>query len=199
MGYMHTTRANVSPRRWNSIDGFTLVELLVSTFIGAIILTAVITVFLMIGKTQTNAGQYVEMQRDAQRALERFGEDTRMASKVITGVVGSGTITDITLIVPQTIGAGTDSVRYYFTGNTFRRIGPDPVTGAANTTTILATNVQNGQFKRWKLASIGPANVDLETDLLQVQVLMKQQRATAVSTTDLVVSASYLLRNHKTS
>jgi prepilin-type N-terminal cleavage/methylation domain-containing protein len=185
-------------RRSRRDGGFTMIELLVAAFISAIILSAVLTVFLMIGKIQTNAGYYIDMERDAQRALERFSEDARMATKVTT--VAAATIIDITLTVPHTSDSGTDSVRYYYdsTNKAFIRIGPDPVTGVANTTTTLATNVQSCSFKPWKLASIGPATNDLETDLLQIQLLMKKQRATAVGTTDLVVSASYLLRNHKT-
>jgi prepilin-type N-terminal cleavage/methylation domain-containing protein len=198
---MHIIEAEKDTARSAPADqrGFTLVELLVSTFLGAIILAAVLTVFVMIAKTQNNVGQYVDMERDAQRALERFSQDARMASLLSTGIVGSTTpITDITLTIPQTNGAGVDTVRYYFSGNRLIRYGRDPVTNAANTTTVLATDVQSGQFKRWKLASIGPADVDPETDLLQIQILMKKQRSTAVSTSDLVVSASYLLRNHKT-
>ena len=185
-------------RAANNESGFTLIELLVSTFIGTIILSAVLTVFVMMGKIQINAGFYADMARDAQRALERFSEDARCASKVVTVVASP--IIDITLTVPQATGSGSDSIRYYYdvSSKRFLRFGPDPVTGVANTTTILAENVQSCTFNRWKIASLGPATTDVETDLLQIQVLMAKQRSTSVGTSDLVVSASYLLRNHKT-
>jgi hypothetical protein len=170
--------------------------------IGAFTLTAVLTVFVMIGKIQTNALNYAEMERDAQRSLERFGQDTRMASKVTTSptsYTSTTTFTNITLTIPHPYDAGTDSVQYQYdsTNKQLKRIGPDPVTGAANTTVILARNVQDCKFKTWKLASLGGAISNFETDLLQVQVTMTKSRNTTVTTSDLVVSASYLLRNHK--
>lgn len=171
--------------------------------LGAFILVAVLTVFLMIGKIQANALSYTEMQRDAQRALERFGEDTRMASKVTTtpaSYTSTTTFTSVILTVPHSYDAGTDSVTYSYDSANKRltRNGPDPITGVANTTTILARNVQACVFKTWKLASLGGATSNFETDLLQVQVTMTKSRNTTVTTSDLVVSASYLLRNHKT-
>jgi len=183
--------------------GFTIVELLVAAFISAVVMAGVLAVFVMVGKIQVNGANYGDMQKDAQLALQRFSEDVRMANKITVPIAAPWTtltvITDVTLTVPHTSDANSDPVRYYYdsAAKTLVRFGPDPITGAANTTTILASNVQSCRFLPWKLGSTGPASSTSETDLLQIQLLIRKQSITATATSDLVVSASYLLRNHK--
>ena len=73
----------------------------------------------------------------------------------------------------------------------------DPVTGAANTTTVLITNLVNCEFKRWQLGTTGPASNDVGTDQLQLRLTIRATAVTAVAANNLVVSARYVLRNHK--
>jgi len=178
--------------------GFTLAEVLIASTIGAFIMIGVISSFIMMGKSQVNAYNYVGMEAQARRGLERFGEDVRMAS-YLTTTSPVRWPNEIQLTLPNAGDSSTTTVNYYYdsTAQTLSRTGPDPVTGAANTTTVLITNLLNCEFKRWQLGTSGPASNDAGTDQLQLRLTIQNTAVTAVTANNLVVSARYVLRNHK--
>ncbi len=186
---------NISPMTVRSERAFTLGEILVATTLSAVIMAAVLSSFLMMGRSGANAGNYVAMEQQVRQALERFGQDVRMA-KYFTRV----SATQIKLTIPQASDSGTDIVYYTYdsTAKTFTRLGPDPITNVANTTTLLIKEVQSCEFKRWMLGSTGPANSDAATDQVQIRLTVRKTALTAVATTNLVVSARFVLRNHRT-
>jgi hypothetical protein len=148
----------------------------------------------MMGRSGANAANYVAMENQSRGGLERFGQDVRMA-KFLTTI----TANQIKLTIPHVADNGTDLVYYTYdaAAKTFSRLGPDPITGAANTTTKLIDNVTSCEFKRWLLGSTGPATSDASTDQIQIRLTVQRKSITVVAATNLVVSARYILRNHK--
>jgi len=171
---------------------------MIASTIGAFVMIGVITSFIMMGKSQVNAYNYAGMEAEARRGLERFGEDVRMAS-YLTTVSPVRWPNEIKLTIPNAGDSGTTTVYYYYDTiqKTLSRVGPDPVTGAANTTTLLISNLVNCEFKRWQLGNNGLSSNDVGTDQLQLRLTIQKTAVTAVSANNLVVSARYVLRNHK--
>lgn len=188
---MHITRAKGS-LRCPSRTGFTLTEVLIAVSLGAIIMLAVLTAFLMIGRSTAAAVNYIEMEKQARQGMERFGQDVRMAQYLTTVSANQ-----VTLTIPS--ANGTDDIDYIYdsSAKTFTRNGRDPVTYVANTSTTLIKNVQNCEFRRWMLGSTGPANSDASADQLQIRLTISQKSVTVATNTNLVVSARFVMRNHR--
>lgn len=187
---------NAQLRRGRGRRGFTLSEMMIGSTLGSMVLIAILGSFLFIGRTGANAYNYVGMEQEARRGLERFSEDVRMAS----GITWASS-TSITLTIPHASDSGTDSVVYYYdttsgssTYHCFLRRGPDPVTGVNGTSTLIR-NVQSFEFDRWMLGSTGQATNDLGTKQLQIRLTVSKQSQTVVAATNLVISARYILRN----
>lgn len=176
--------------------GFTLSEVMIGATLGSFVLLAILSSFLFMGRTGANAYNYVGMEQEARRGLERFSEDVRMAS----GITWTSN-TRVTLTIPHVSDSGTDSVVYYYdttasnsTYHCFLRQGPDPVTAVSATTTLIH-NVQTFEFDRWMLGSTGQATNDLGTKQLQIRLTVSKTSQTVVAATNLVISARYILRN----
>jgi Tfp pilus assembly protein PilW len=183
-------------RRRAASAGFTLAEMMIGATLGSFVLLAILSSFLFMGRSGANAYNYVGMEQEARRGLERFSEDVRMAS----GVTWTSN-TRVTLTIPQATGSGTDSVIYYYdstsgssTYQCFLRQGPDPITGVSTTATLIH-NVQTFEFDRWMLGATGQATNDLGTKQLQIRLTVRKASVTAVAATNLVISARYILRN----
>ena len=179
-----------------SSAGFTLTEIMIGATLGSFVLLAILTSFLFMGRTGANAYNYVGMEQEARRGLERFSEDVRMAS----GITWTSNVR-VTLRIPHVSDSGTDSIMYYYDTDPasaayqcFLRQGVDPVTGVS-TTAPLIHDVQTFEFDRWMLGSTGQATNDLGTKQLQIRLTVSRASQTAVAATNLVMSARYILRN----
>ena len=187
-----TARERAGRRRPDA--GFSLVELIVASSLSTIIMAAVLSSFLMMGRSGANAANYVVMEQQARGTLERFGQDVRMAQYFTTVSTSR-----VRLTIPHAADNGSNTVDYVYdaTAQTFSRVGNDPVTGTPNTTLILVKNVRNCEFKRWMLGSVGPATSDANTDQVQIRLTINKSTTTVVAATNLVVSARFVMRNHK--
>lgn len=179
--------------------GFTLMEVLISTTISSIIMVALLTTFLMMGRSGANARNYTGMEADARKGLERFGEDVRMAK-----TIAWTSSTNITLTLSHPNDNNTDTVIYSWdntpNSSTYQcllRNGPDPVTGVTSTQALIH-NVKVFEFNRWMLGTSGAATNDLGTDQLQIRLTLRQQSVTAATASNLVVSARFVMRNKRT-
>lgn len=169
---------------------------MIATALSAIVMAAVLSAFLLIGRTEANAYHYVTMEQQARRGLERFSQDVRMASAI--------TWTDnthVTLTLPQATGTGTDAIVYSYdsdpsspTYRCFLRSGIDRISGV-NTTQTLIREVETFEFDRWMLGSTGRATNDYGTKQLQIRLAVRRQSVTAAATTNVLVSARFILRN----
>lgn len=70
--------------RRRTLQGFTLVELLISAGLSGIILVGVLTAFLMIGRVSTNIQNYSEIEASARKALETISRDVHSAYAIKT-------------------------------------------------------------------------------------------------------------------
>lgn len=179
--------------------GFTLVEILVSTSLSTIIMTGVLSSFILMGKNSYNAANYSVMEAESRRALETFTQEARMAKNITWTSTNQVTLS----VVNDT---GTYLVTYAYdsssTGATskcfYRRLG-----GATSTATpqILVRNVTDFAFRRYKVVngSDFTAANDLETKQLQITLRTVRTGATTVNATNAVLSARVVLRNKQVS
>jgi len=187
-----------------------LVEVMISASLGSFLLLALLTSFVMIGRSGTTLFNYVGMEVQARQGLEKFAEDSRMAS-----AVAWNSSTSVVLTVPHVANDGfANTVTYWWDTTTtsstyhyFLRQEADTNTlGVATTTTTstLVKNVSSFQFDRWQAggATGVQATSNANTDQLQIHLTIKVQAnvygvaSTAVTNaTNLVVSARYILRN----
>lgn len=165
--------------------GFTLVEIMVVVVLSGLILSGIMSSYIAVLKGSMRLWSYEQMEREANRGLEYFARDVRMAKKIVWG--GS---TSITLTVPQPSGGSDRTVVYSWNSGTksFEKI-------ESGTTTRLVKNVQSFAFNRYNLAQ-APASNDYETN--QIQVTMTASPPTNnqyAETTKRVLSARFVLRN----
>src|SRR5687767_5352555 len=64
------------------IRAFTLAELLIGSGIATMVMLAVLSTFLMIGRSGANIQNYSEMETHSRRALEELSQDVRMAKDI---------------------------------------------------------------------------------------------------------------------
>jgi Tfp pilus assembly protein PilW len=189
--------------------GFTLVEVMIGALLSGAVLTAVLSAFLMIGRSGALLYNYTELEQQARRGLEKFSQDTRMAS----GVTWTST-SRVTLTVPHVTDAYSNTVVYWWdttsgssTYHCFMRQESDTDSSGTATTTStssLIQNVQTFQFDRWTAGGTPgtQASGDLTTDQLQIHLTLSTQSnqygtstSAVAAATNLVVSARYILRN----
>lgn len=162
------------------------------------VMAAVLSSFLFIGRTEINAHHYVTMEQQARLGLERFGQDVRMATDIYWP---NPDIPYIKLTLPQASGSGTYPVEYSYddapespTYRCFLRKGMDPVTGV-DATRALILEVETFEFRRWKVGATGKAENDYGTKQLQIRLALRRQAVTAAAATNVIVSARFILRN----
>lgn len=176
--------------------GFTLVEVMVASTLGTLVLAGILSSFLMIGRTQTSLFHYSGLEQAARKGLERFSQDTRMAKQIAWT-----NNAHVTLEIPRISESTTDPVVYYWDTtpgspnyHCFMRTGPDPITGVT-TTEPLIRHVEAFEFGRWMVGATGEATNDFATKQLQIRLTLSRADSTLVTATNLVVSARYILRN----
>jgi len=175
--------------------GFTLVEMMVGATIGAFVLAAILSTFLMLGRNGYNAANYSMMEAEARRALETFSEEARMASDLTWN-----SSTSVTLTVYAS--TGTYLVTYAYDSSTsgataqsfYRQAGAASGAGAK---TVLVRNVTEFAYRRYKVVNgvDYAASNDIETKQIQITLRSVRTGITTVATTNAVLSARVVLRN----
>ena len=97
-----------------STSGFTLVELLVGMSLSLIVMTAVLTTYVSLGRNFTrslglSSANQPNLETQARRTLSAFAQDVRMASGIPSTFTPSAT--SLTITIPTT--SGTKTVSYY--------------------------------------------------------------------------------------
>ncbi len=175
------------PRR-----GFTLVEVMVSATLGTMILAAVLSMFLFLGRTSANIVNYAEMEAQTRSGLERFAQDTRQSSDITWNSANSITLE---------IGATTITYTHNSTTEEFSR-----TTGG--NTELLLDGITSFIYSGYKITG---ASVDLSdlstvakrqsasdvTKQVQIYIEAARQSTTATRVTNTVLSARYILRNKR--
>lgn len=177
-----------------------MVELLVSTGLGAIVLAAVLSAVLMINRSGYLLNNYIEMEKQARNALETFAIDARMTESVTWTRKSDGSLIGITLIPPD-----AKSVTYTYNSGAGSLARTDNTT---HQTLTLVSGIQSLSFTAYKyseatgLAAINPSisvtsDTLLKNDTKMVQISLSaiRARSTLADATNNVVSARYVLRN----
>lgn len=182
---------------------------MISAGLASIILTGVMSTFLMLGRTGANMQNYSDLEAQTRKALEMFSRETRMAY-----AVSSYSSTSVTLSIPDTSSSRTAlgyQVTYTFDSgqNRFTRTGPplDNPAGTSSTTTLV-TNVQQitgrSPFNYYRFVTGGgytngftsntAANAT-EIKQIELNFAAQRQNQTVATATDKVLSARFILRN----
>lgn len=187
---MTTTTPSLAPE--HRARGMTLVEIMVGSTLAVMILSAVLSMFLFLGRSSANIINYAEMEAQARTGLEQFAQDTRQASELtwlsadsITILVGASAIT-------YTHDSGT---------GTFTR-----TEGAV--TKVLVENINTFEFSGYKITGAAVDLTDLSTAAkraaasdvtkqIQLYVLASRSSTTVATATNTVLSARYILRNKR--
>jgi len=182
-------------------DAFTLIELIVATSIGTIILVAVITTFLMLARSSMRVANYSMMESQTRKAFEQLAIDARMASGFLSTFTG-GQITAITLTIPNKDLTAVAQVKYVYdtstpSNNTFYVV-PVPDT-TPSSKRVLVTNITSMSFNRYKAdeSLIDPATTTSDTGIKHIQISISERRSGigVAAATQVIRSSAFTLRN----
>lgn len=169
-----------------------MVELMVASTISVLILAGVCTTFLSLSRASLRSGYYSDMEAQARKGMEYFGQDIRMASDITWN-----SSTSLTVKVPTS--SGTDQRTYQFSGTNFTRTYT--LNGATQTDTLFS-GITSGTLSAYTItgASLSLSNLTTaNANTKEVQITIKTTRtgSTLAASTARVVSARYILRNKK--
>lgn len=169
--------------------GFTLVEVMIAASIGTMVLAGVMSTFLMLGRSGANVANYSVMEAQARRALEEFSQDVRMASAITWNSTSS-----ITLTIPNNYAptAGVVTYAYDGTNRVFYRTPRDSTSATGQNNLI--RNVVTFSYARFDRIN-NPAVQDMTTKRVQISMTARTTTNTAVGASNIILSASFILRN----
>ena len=181
-------------RRNHREAGLTLVELMIASGIGSFVMTGVLSVVLMMGRSGVSAANYADMEAQSRRAVDEFAQDVRMSSDLVWNSNVS-----VTLTVPDNYPASGNKVTYALdsattgpTAGSFYRLPGEA--GSTGPRIALARNVTSLAFTRFTRTNTVAAD-DFSAKRLQLTMNLRTTAQTTVDQNTLVVSASYVLRN----
>lgn len=192
---MTTTTPSPTAETRPRVAGFTLPELMITATLGSIIMLAVLTSFLFLGRSGANLQNYAEMEAQARRAIETFALDVRMAKNATWNSTRSVTLAAVTS------GGSTESYTYAYDADKgiFTRT-------EGGVTTTLISGISPGSFN-FTAYKINTAKITLSDDASalsvasgltkQIQISLRTTRSTRTVTdaTNAVISARFILRN----
>ena len=172
-----------------SSRGFTLVEVMVASTLGTLVLAGILTTFLMLGRSGANVANYSMMEAESRRGLEELSQDLRMAKEITWNAAES-----VTLTVPDNYTATGNRVTYAFdrTSKEFYRM---PGTASdTNPKTVLVRSAASctfARFDRQNNATTNPSSIKR----LQLTLVVRRKSQTVAAASNTIFSASYILRN----
>lgn len=172
--------------------GFTMVEVMISAALGSVILVAVISMFLFIGRSGANLANYAEMETQARNGLEYFAQDTRQASDLTWNSASKITLT---------VNGAPIVYTYDSSAKEFSRT-------AGGSTNILIDGISTFLLDGYMITGAKVDTTDLSTAAKrdaasgvtkQIQIYLKTGRtsSTVTTATNTVLSARYILRNKR--
>lgn len=182
---------------WNRAGGFTLVELKVSTAIGAFILAGALSSYLVSVKGLRAVSNYSEIHRSAREAVNNFAKDMRS----VYGITTFSSNSTLSVTIPTNFTSsgsvnGTKTVTYTYT----RTISNGRTNGwvkrfdsSTGVTSTLATNVY---FLEYRLYDHLGTNTTLVNSAKSVSVEMKLNKfVIGAVQTEAYISARMDMRN----
>ena len=169
-----------------SRKGFSLVELMLTMFIGGIILAGATATLNLWARSSMAVGNYADMSGSTRRALDIFASDARMATDVSASSTSQFTFT--------AFGAGTSTVAVDYTFDADAGTLTRTYDGASQ---VILEDVDQFLFAYLDL------NLTTTTNPLSVKVVriesILQKRVLNISNTDEIISARFMLRNRQVS
>lgn len=122
----------MSISKLKSTAGFTLVELIIATALSLMVMAAILSSYVFLGKNFTRSlgltsANQPTLESQSRRALGYFTQDVRMASGLVTTLNSpkfAPTATTLTLILPTT--SGSKYITYYFNATDTDPVPPIP-------------------------------------------------------------------------
>jgi len=156
------------------------------------IMAAVISMFLFIGRSSANIANYAEMESQARTGLEYFAQDTRQASDMVWNSASNITLTVNGLAIVYAYSSSS--------GEFSRR--------TATTTVVLINSISTFALDGYMITGDSVNTADLSTAAKreaasgvtkQLQIYLKSGRtsSTVNTATNTVLSARYILRNKR--
>lgn len=191
---MTTTTAATSPaehgavRRGGARGGFTLVEVLIASSLSLVILAAVLSTFLFIGKGSIRLAHYTDMEGDARSALHLFSQDARQASAAAWTNANTLNLT----VNGQTVTYSYDALAATFT----RKQG----SAAA---TVLVANIKTFSFSAYQITGTqlsltgSLSSVNAAVKMIQITLDLERSDTSVGKTSSQIISSRCVLRNKK--
>ena len=87
-------------KSWShSRSGFTLVEVMVASAVGAIVMAALLSTYIFLGRNMARLASYQALENESRKALAYLTKDFALAQKVKSGT--SATSSGVTLVLPS--------------------------------------------------------------------------------------------------
>ena len=197
---------------------FTLVEVMVSAALSAIILAGVLAAFIMMARVSSNIQNYTDIENTARKTLEMFSKDVRLAYKVD----GAFSATKVKLSIPDSSpdrqgydpDLGAYEVEYEFDADTKTFIRTVYVPNEADDedpdVTVLISDVDPIPdrvalvYYRY-ITGLGYVDGDnsnlatsghpLEVKQIEINFLLNRTTSTVATASNKVLSARFILRN----
>lgn len=164
---------------------------MVSTGLSTILMSGILSSFVLMGKNSYNAANYSVMEAESRRALATFTAEARMADNITWTSANRVTLSVVDNAGGYVVTYAYDSSTVGATARSFyRQLGAAPAL-------ILVRDVNDFAFYRYKVvngADFTAAN-DLETKQIQITLRTVRTGATTVDATNAVLSARVVLRN----
>lgn len=182
--------------------GFTLSEVLIATTLSALVLAAVMSTFVFIGRTGFRTSSLSELEAEVRRGLETFAEEARLACDVHWNNAQSVTLTLPASAPATTVTYAYDADSRSSTYRSFYRVVGDS-TSTQPRRALIRNLTSDFTFKRYKLetAAGGDNTAANDTETKQLQIVLRAERTTGAiaATNQSVSSARYILRNKRVS
>jgi prepilin-type N-terminal cleavage/methylation domain-containing protein len=171
-----------------AIGGFSLVELMISLALVAMLTLALLTSYVFIARGDRSLQNYGDMNAQARRLLEMLGEDLRAATDVT-----NFTASTLTITVPTNASATTTQD---VTWN-YDEVNQTLTRQAGTTTATLAKDVETFSFYYANGNNVQTASL---VEVKQVQLSLRMLRLVAGTiTSEYVISTQFTMRAKSTS
>jgi hypothetical protein len=186
MASTNTFSKRVTPSR--SCGGFTLVEASMGAAIGAIIMAAVLSTYIMTAREFRAISNYWEIHMDGRQAIDRFAIDMRAVYAIKSFATNGPLVVKMPFYSSGGSITNTATITYTYTARMLKRT--DALTGS---TSVLATNVYNLKFALFD--RVGNTTTFL-TEAKGVSIELFLRKSTAgVNQTEDYLSARMNMRN----
>ncbi len=201
---MRITIPRHAPERPFRRRAFTLVEVLIGSTLGAIVLAGVLSAFLFLGRAGVAVQNYSDMEAQAREAMETFALDVRMAYGVSWSISG-GEANGVTITVEENGDEARYTYVYDSTAGTFSRQRTHP--SAGDVRVLISGIKRNPEVDFFTAYKIDTQRIDFSTTTataaanmtkqIQISLEAERLRTTLGAATNKVVSARFVLRNKK--